>query len=162
MKNIFFAAVAALFVSANCAYAQSVEFGSEKKSMATAPSAEMQEIAQVDSMTLDYMEAFASRKHDELMLRTSDGKTYWKGRAVEGFFIGATGGAAYLPAASSISYVFGVEAGYTFWWGDFLVTGRVGEVKFDGLSYMAPSAFAEARFNLAHWGKNKQHRFFVV
>ena len=31
MKNMIFAAIAALFVSVNCAMAQSVEFGSEKK-----------------------------------------------------------------------------------------------------------------------------------
>ena len=81
-----------MFVNVNRANAQSVEFGSEQRSMTDSASAEMQEIAKVDSMTLDYMEAFASRKHDELMLRTSDGKTYWKGRAVEGFYIGAVGG----------------------------------------------------------------------
>lgn len=161
-KNMIFAAVAALFVfGATSASAQSIEFGSEKKGLATAPSAEMQEIAKIDSLTLDYMEAFASRKHDELMLKTSDGRTFWKGRAVEGFFLGVTGGASYLPTASAFSYIAGAEVGYTFWWGDFLVTGRVGNVTFDGLTYLAPSAFAEARFNLAHWGANKQHRFYI-
>ena len=79
MKNMIFAAIAALFVSVNCAMAQSVEFGSEKKGLVSEASAEMQEIAKVDSMTLDYMEAFASRKHDELMLKTSDGKTSQQG-----------------------------------------------------------------------------------
>lgn len=164
MKNIVIAIVAVLataFVNVNSASAQSVTFGSEKKGLASEPSAEMQEIAKVDSMTLDYMEAFASRKHDELMLKTSDGKTYWKGRAIEGFFIGAVGGASYIPNAKSFSYVFGAEVGYTMWWGDFLVTGRVGEINFDGLTYMAPSAFGEVRVNLAHWGKNKQNRFYV-
>lgn len=164
MKNIVIAIVAVLataFVNVNSASAQSVTFGSEKKGLASEPSAEMQEIAKVDSMTLDYMEAFASRKHDELMLKTSDGKTYWKGRAIEGFFIGAVGVASYIPNAKSFSYVFGAEVGYTMWWGDFLVTGRVGEINFDGLTYMAPSAFGEVRVNLAHWGKNKQNRFYV-
>ena len=137
MKNIVIAIVAVLataFVNVNSASAQSVTFGSEKKGLASEPSAEMQEIAKVDSMTLDYMEAFASRKHDELMLKTSDGKTYWKGRAIEGFFIGAVGGASYIPNAKSFSYVFGAEVGYTMWWGDLLVTGRVGEINFDGLT----------------------------
>lgn len=152
---------AAMFVNVNRANAQSVEFGSEQRSMTDSASVEMQEIAKIDSMTLDYMEAFASRKHDELMLRTSDGKTYWKGRAIEGFYIGAVGGASYAPTVKSLSYVFGLEAGYTMWWGDFAVTGRVGEVNFDGLTYMAPSAFAEVRVNLAHWGSNKQHRFYL-
>lgn len=163
MKNIVFAIVV-LFVfvfGVTTVNAQSVTFGSEKRGLATAPSEEMKEMAKVDSLTLEYMEAFASRKHDELMLKTSDGRTFWKGRAVEGFFIGVTGGASYLPTASAFSYIAGAEAGYSFWWGDFLVTGRVGNVTFDGLSYLAPSAFAEARFNLAHWGANKQHRFYL-
>ena len=61
MKNIVIAIVAVLataFVNVNSASAQSVTFGSEKKGLASEPSAEMQEIAKVDSMTLDYMEAF--------------------------------------------------------------------------------------------------------
>ena len=162
-KNILaiVAVLAAAFVSVNRANAQSVVFGSEQRSMTDSASVEMQEIAKIDSKTLDYMEAFASRKHDELMLRTSDSTTYWKGRTIEGPYIGAVGGASYAPTVNSISYVFGIEAGYTMWWGDFAVTGRVGEVNFDGLTYMAPSAFAEVRVNLAHWGSNKQHRFYL-
>ena len=164
MKNIVIAIVAVLataFVNVNSASAQSVTFGSEKKGLASEPSAEMQEIAKVDSMTLDYMEAFASRKHDELMLKTSDGKTYWKGRAIEGFFIGAVGGASYIPNAKSFSYVFGAEVGYTMWWGDFLVTGRVGEINFDGLTYMAPSAVCEVRV-ISHTGVKTNKIAFML
>ncbi len=166
MKNMNIAFVAALAtvmcvvfgVSAN---AQSVTFGSERKALATGVSAEQKSLSEIDSLTLDYIEALGSRKHDELMLKTSDGRTYWKGRAVEGFFIGVTGGASYIPNASAFSYIAGAEIGYSLWWGDFLVTGRVGNVTFDGSTYLAPSAFAEARFNLAHWGANKQHRFYL-
>ncbi len=163
MKNILFAIVAVLataFVN-NSASAQSITFGSERKTLTTEVSAEQKALAEVDSLTLDYIEALGSRKHDELMLKTSDGKTYWKGRTIEGFFVGVVGGASYAPTAKSMSYVFGAEVGYTMWWGDFLVTGRIGEINFDGKTYMAPSAFAEARVNLAHWGKDKQNRFYV-
>ena len=48
MKNIVIAIVAVLataFVNVNSASAQSVTFGSEKKGLASEPSAEMQEIA---------------------------------------------------------------------------------------------------------------------
>ena len=161
-RNILFVVIVILGVvfSAN-ASAQSVNFGSEKKGFVTKPSEEMKAFAQIDSLTLDYMESFASRKHDELLLTLSDGRKLWRGRAVEGFYIGVTGGASYLPTASAFSYIAGVEAGYSLWWGDFLVTGRVGNLTFDGLTYMAPSAFAETRINLGHWGENKQHRFYI-
>ena len=62
MKNMIFAAIAALFVSVNCAMAQSVEFGSEKKGLVSEASAEMQEIAKVDSMTLDYIGGICFQK----------------------------------------------------------------------------------------------------
>lgn len=122
---------------------------------------EQRQLALQDSLTLDYIEGMGSRRHDEIMLSTSTGEKYWQGRVIEGFYLGLTAGASYLPTATAFSYIAGAEAGYSFWWGDFAVTGRIGNVTFDGLTYMAPSAFAEARFNLAHWGKDKQHRFYL-
>ena len=97
-----------------------------------------------DKRTVEYFEAFASRKHDATVIK-SDTVSYWKGRYNEGFFLGATGGVSYLSTASAFSYVVGMEAGYTLWWGDFLVTGRVGNVTFDGLTYLAPSASIPSR-----------------
>ena len=44
MKNMIFAAIAALFVSVNCAMAQSVEFGSEKKGLVSEASAQIFEL----------------------------------------------------------------------------------------------------------------------
>lgn len=155
MKNIIIATIAVLFVSVFSANAQSVNFGSDKKTVTTTVSEEQKQASLVDEATLEYIEKLGSRRHDELMLKTSDGKTYWKGEAIDGFYIGVLGG------ATQDSYIFGGEFGYSHYRFDTDVTLRAGNVKFDGKSYFAPSAFFEFKPTICHFGKLKQHKLYV-
>ncbi len=169
MKKIVLLLVV-LFSATICSYAQTENYkyiksysnGSDNsvRAFLDTISKGNQEGFMVDSLMLDYIEAFGNRKHDQGLIKDGD-NYYFVGRTIEGFFVGASIGASYTASASAFSYVAGLELGYSFWWGDFLVTGRVGNDTFNGMTYFAPSAFAEARFNLVHWGKVKDNRFYI-
>jgi hypothetical protein len=98
----------------------------------------------------DYIEELGGQIHDQIILKTSDGRTFWKGQTIPGWYIGAVAG------ANQSGQLFVVQAGYgqnkLFY---FNLNIRYSQLDFQGNKEMVPSAFFDAEFNLVKFGKNK-------
>lgn len=110
---------------------------------------------QLTEVNMEYYEKLGGQRHDQLVMTTSDGVTYWKAQTIDGFHLGAVAG------GSLHGLLGGVMFGYSGKTWSFDVTAKYGRHQFKDESSYAPSAFLTGRRSLLKFGKLEEHQLYA-